>query len=121
MEKIMCLKCKEYKDKDQFYVVSKHNKPYIYPYCKLCNSIDRTNRAHKFKIKCVEYKGGKCSICGYSKYYGALEFHHLDKSAKDFDIAHRGIMKFNKVLTDELDKCILVCSNCHRELHAPLV
>jgi len=41
----------------------------------------------KFKEKCVEYKGGKCDICGYDKYVGALEFHHENQKEKDFEIS----------------------------------
>ena len=52
---------------------------------------------------------------------GALEFHHLDPTKKDFSISHLKRFTFNQIVTSELDKCILVCSNCHREIHAGLV
>lgn len=63
----------------------------------------------------VNYFGGKCTICGYNKYIGALEFHHLDSTEKDFRISGSGL-SFKKILV-EAEKCILVCSNCHKELH----
>ncbi len=73
------------------------------------------------KKKAVEYKGGKCSICGYNKYVGALEFHHLDPEKKDFAISGSGkIRKWEKV-KPELDKCALLCSNCHKEVHGGLI
>ena len=67
----------------------------------------------------IDYKGGKCQICGYNKCANALEFHHLDPTLKDFTISG-GTRSFNS-LKSEVDKCILVCSNCHREIHAGLI
>ena len=67
------------------------------------------------KLKLIEYKGGKCEICGYNKCIAALEFHHLDPNEKDFTIS--GSSKSFEHLKEEVDKCILVCANCHRELH----
>ena len=63
----------------------------------------------------VEYKGGKCEKCGYDKCMGALEFHHLDPKQKDFHLSKTSL-SFNK-MKEEVDKCILVCSNCHKEIH----
>ena len=65
----------------------------------------------------VEYKGGCCEKCGYKKYIGALEFHHLDPNEKDFGIADKGFIRSWDKIKKELDKCILVCSNCHKEIH----
>lgn len=66
----------------------------------------------------LDYKGNSCFCCGYHKCPDALEFHHLDPSKKDFSISDRNI-KFNwEDIQKELDKCILVCSNCHKEIHA---
>ena len=67
----------------------------------------------------VKYKGGKCSICGYNKSLNALHFHHLDSSMKDFEVADaysNGQFDMEK-MRKEVDKCILVCANCHAELH----
>lgn len=69
----------------------------------------------KAKQKLVEYKGGKCKRCGYDKCIDALEFHHLDSNTKDFTISGKS-WSFEK-LKKEADKCILVCSNCHKEIH----
>lgn len=68
------------------------------------------------KQQLVEYKGGKCQICGYDKYIEALEFHHINPEEKDFNIAQNGYfdLEENK---KEADKCILVCRNCHGEIH----
>ena len=71
---------------------------------------------NRVKTKLVEYKGGKCQCCGYNRCIRALEFHHLDPSQKDFTIS--GKSKSFETLKNEADKCILVCSNCHKEIHA---
>ena len=75
-------------------------------------------RRKKIREMAKEYKGGKCVLCGYSKYLGALDFHHLDPSKKGFEISTRGLTRSWEKIKMELDKCILVCANCHRELHA---
>ncbi len=82
--------------------------------CKNNYFVSRRRKA--LKTKAVEYKGGKCSFCGYSRCMEALTFHHL--SGKDFGIAFKGYTRSWKKVLQELDRCILVCSNCHAEIHA---
>jgi transposase len=72
----------------------------------------------ELKNKAIEYKGGKCEKCGYCKCSEAMEFHHLNPEEKDFGIG--GHTKSWNVIKKELDKCILVCANCHREIHEKL-
>ena len=69
------------------------------------------------KVKAVNYKGGKCSICGSNKYLGALEFHHLNPEAKDFSISQKAHTRSWEKVKEEINKCTLVCSNGHREIH----
>ena len=76
-----------------------------------------TNRRRKVREKLVEYKGGKCIICGYDKCSYALDLHHLDASQKDFGISSGGLTRAWDKVKAESDKCILVCANCHREIH----
>ena len=90
-------------------------------YCKICSNDQALDRQRKFKIDCIEYKGGCCSLCGYKKYIGALEFHHKNPSEKDFTIANQKKTKFDDRIKKELDKCILVCANCHREIHGKCI
>ena len=66
----------------------------------------------------VEYKGGKCINCGYKKDIAALDFHHVDETKKDFGLSQRGLTRSWDRIKKELDKCILVCANCHREIHS---
>jgi DNA-binding CsgD family transcriptional regulator len=75
----------------------------------------KTHR-QKIKSKSVQYKGGKCEKCGYNKCEWAFDFHHLDKAKKDFSIAQYSTVSWEKI-KKELDKCIMVCANCHREIH----
>ena len=75
-------------------------------------------RRRKIKELSIKYKGGKCQICGYSKYQGALDLHHKIPNTKSFGIADKGYTRSWKIIKEELDKCVLVCANCHRELEA---
>lgn len=59
-------------------------------------------------------------MCGYDRCPRALDFHHRDPQEKDFEIAKArdySLKKDGEKLKRELDKCDLLCSNCHRELH----
>ena len=75
-------------------------------------------RRRKIKTLAIEYKGGKCQICEYKKYPGALDLHHLNPNEKEFGIADKGYTRSWKIIQAELNKCILVCANCHREIEA---
>ena len=70
-----------------------------------------------FLAKIKEKYGGKCIRCGYDKCISALEFHHINPSEKDFGIGQYGSSKSFEKMKQEVDKCILLCCNCHRELH----
>ena len=74
-------------------------------------------RRRKVREMAVQYKGGQCSRCGYKKCVEALEFHHLDSSQKDFGISAKGYTRSWARVREEIEKCVLVCANCHRELH----
>lgn len=87
--------------------------------CKKCR-VDAVNKKRrKNKEILVKYKGGKCEICGYDKCIDALEFHHKNPEEKEFGIGNCNIKSIER-LKHEVDKCILVCSNCHRELHSDI-
>jgi 5-methylcytosine-specific restriction endonuclease McrA len=75
-------------------------------------------RRRKLRVMAMEYKGGKCIRCGYCKEIAALEFHHIDPKGKDFGLSQRGLTRSWEKIKDELDKCVLLCANCHREIHA---
>jgi len=100
--------------------------------CKICNKeFYNKNAAHecptcrnkkvrnKRKEYALEYKGGCCCKCGYNKCHKALTFHHINPEEKDMTLSANWEKSFDRV-KKELDKCILLCANCHAELHADL-
>ena len=113
-----CPCCKNNLPLDAFY--ARRGKDGSSVYCKECTSDQSLKRQRALKEQAIQYKGGKCSVCDYSKYQGALEFHHLDPSEKDFTISQVRHTSFEKI-KKELDKCVLLCANCHREVHAGLI
>lgn len=83
--------------------------------------MDAVSRKRKnLKRDLVEYKGGKCEKCGYNKCVAAMDFHHINPKEKDFALSRNGHTKSWEKLRQEADKCLLVCSNCHREIHEEL-
>lgn len=76
------------------------------------------NWRKRTKERIILAMGGKCVCCGYDKCSWALVLHHLDPNEKDF---HLGSIRANSIswnrITNELKKCILVCHNCHTEIH----
>ena len=77
-----------------------------------------SKRRKQLRDKALMYKGGKCEICGYNKCNDALDFHHINEDDKEFGLSSRGMTRSWEKIRNELDKCILLCSNCHREVHA---
>ena len=107
-----CTKCNKTKELDDFY--KKLNR--LHSFCKECFNSYCINRWKERKKKAVEYKGGKCASCGYNKCISALSFHHKNPELKSFTISGNYTRKWES-LKEELDKCILLCLNCHAELH----
>lgn len=66
----------------------------------------------------INEAGGKCQFCGYKKNTAALAFHHTRKKLFPINVGHCS-SKNLKTLRNELKKCILLCHNCHMELHHP--
>ena len=111
-----CGCCKNIKDRTDFYFNKSENRENSY--CKQCQINQVNKRQLNLKVEMVKLKGNCCQLCGYNQCLAALEFHHLDRKTKLFTIAksRKGIM--SKELQEELDKCILLCSNCHREIES---
>jgi hypothetical protein len=89
--------------------------------CNKCTSLYSKRYMENLKNKVIAYAGNRCQQCGYDKCYRALHFHHLDPLKKEFSIFETR-PKFKKVrewekLKIEIDKCILLCANCHMEIH----
>tara|TARA_B100001094_G_C17548218_1_gene492430 strand:- start:51 stop:446 length:396 start_codon:yes stop_codon:yes gene_type:complete len=115
----LCRRCDTIKESSEFY--RRRGGTDLSPYCKACTKEQTVQRQRNFKKQCIEYKGGSCQVCGYSGYDGALEFHHLDPEGKDFAISKARLTTFGDKTKKELDKCVLLCSNHHKEVHAGLI
>lgn len=72
------------------------------------------------KLQLFKMAGGQCTKCGYKKNLSGLSFHHTESIEKDFKLDMRSLSnrKMSKVI-QEFGKCILLCQNCHSELHNP--
>lgn len=103
-KKFCCSTCKL-----QYYSMNKYHTTY---------SQAQDKRGKDRKIALIKELGGKCSICGYNKNLAALAFHHIKD--KSFTLDSRTISRHSmKIIRDEVAKCILVCHNCHSEIHHP--
>ena len=83
--------------------------------CKTC--VTRLRRL-RLKIKSVEYLGGKCVKCDYDGNIAALTFHHIEPDNKDFNISSHKNSKSWIEICKELDKCVILCANCHNIEHS---
>lgn len=99
------LRTRQKKAMDKYY---KKNSKKIY--------LAKNETRKKLKLELVKIKGGKCEKCGYCRCIAALEFHHTGKG-KDGDIAYMIKNCSKQKALKEVEKCILLCANCHRELH----
>jgi len=89
--------------------------------CTRCRG-DRVQQwRRRKKEQLVQEAGGACSICGYDRYLGALQFHHLRPEEKEFALGERGCTRGIARLREEARKCVLLCSNCHAEVEAGIV
>ena len=110
-----CLLC----NKD--FIPNSYNRQYCYDCSPSGISRADTIRYKKRMVKhlLIQYKGGKCEKCGYDKCEGAFHFHHIDPSEKEFNLSHVNLSSnFNmQKFYEEVDKCELLCANCHAEEH----
>lgn len=124
-----CLSCSPYGrhnnkrlDLGQSRVCTICNRLYVYDRAKghtmqKCNSCMANQRKEERKAQAIAYKGGKCAVCGYNRCPNALAFHHVNGEDKLFGISGSHALSWDK-FKRELDKCILLCMNCHAEYHA---
>jgi transposase len=78
----------------------------------------RECRRHGFTAWVLSGTGGRCILCGYDRYAGALQFHHLDPSTKSFALSVQGVARSLEKARAEAAKCVLICANCHAEVEA---
>jgi hypothetical protein len=90
--------------------------------CRNCFNVKHWQSVNGIKRKqeLIDLLGGKCKNCGYDKNLAGLCFHHLDPNVKEFGISMRELTNTSMLrLKEEVEKCILLCHNCHMELHYP--
>lgn len=109
-----CPKCVEEKPINSFY----KTKTRVHSWCKKCLCKNQNRRWIERKIEAMKLFNSKCCKCGYCRNYAALEFHHIDPKEKDFVWEKLRRMEWSQIVC-ELKKCVLLCSNCHREEHWP--
>ena len=86
--------------------------------CRALHSMQKRQKRRDNKAKAIEYKGGKCSECGSKfDYVEVYDFHHRDSADKELNISSVKGNHWDNV-EKELDKCDLLCANCHRIIHA---
>lgn len=116
--KFTCKNCGCNKNESDFFRHKFTKSGYRLSKCKQCDTDYQRTRSQSNRRILVEHAGGKCSICGYSACIEALEFHHSEQN-KEADIAVAKRWSLERSLK-EMEKCVLVCCLCHREIHAGL-
>lgn len=115
-----CKKCNQYISIDGFYKNKQNNMPLTH--CIKCTARHTHEISKQVKQLCVDYKGGKCQMCQQSFQENRVyDFHHTDITKKDFAISSYTksyTPKLTQKLKSELDKCQLLCANCHRIIHS---
>ena len=126
------LKCKNSQKSNQYLKVCPICNKQFYTdinrriYCYECSPLQseggseyQKTKQRAIKHQLILYKGGKCERCGYDKCEGALQFHHKDPSKKEFTLSQINLSKELNMdmLYKEIDKCELLCANCHAEEH----
>lgn len=119
MERIktkICSKCKIEKPLTDFHKngFDKYGNQKYRGYCKNCANALEKNRYKKKKEYINSFKS-ECKKCGENRQY-VLDFHHLNSEEKDFTIGQFRKGSFS-ILKEEIEKCVVLCSNCHREYH----
>jgi transposase-like protein len=84
--------------------------------CKRCRTAAVTARRRRVKRVLIEEAGGRCVLCGYDRFPGALQFHHLDPAEKSFALSVQGVARSLEKARAEAAKCVLMCANCHAEV-----
>jgi len=107
----VCCMCHLELPADQFYSRGSKRKD-SYAHCKKCHVNYMLRRWQKLKIKSIDYLGGKCVDCKQVYHPAIFQFHHIDPSQKESSWKRFRYRKWEKVVK-ELDKCILLCANCH--------
>ncbi len=115
IERKKCNSCNILKDVSSFRKILNRNN--YSSYCKECESKNAILKQQNLKKKCIEYLGGECECCHQKFDEKIYQFHHTEPAHKDFNICKHKSFNFENVKS-ELDKCILLCANCHYRIHS---
>ena len=89
--------------------------------CGRCNSESVAARRRRIKELLVAEAGGRCALCGFDSYLGALQFHHREPADKSFAVSRQGVTRSLAAAREEARKCVLLCANCHAMVEAGLL
>ena len=109
-----CNKCNTTKPDSEFY--KRKTEKRLQNLCKACFNKYCTNRWIELKKQTVVEFGNICADCKQTFHYAVFEFHHLDPNQKDSSWQQLRL-KSNEKRKKELEKCIMLCANCHRLRH----
>jgi hypothetical protein len=121
LEEKQCCICKKVLPAESFHKRTQ-NTTGLASMCKSCSVEYKREERKEFKLLCLEHSDTKCAVCGYDEHWAVLQFHHRNPEEKCFEI---GRYKESKTkggiippdLQAELDKCMVVCANCHSIIH----
>lgn len=111
---LFCIKCQTVCPKENFYRY-RNNAPH--QWCKGCVRQKAVVSQHRFKLEAIAYKGGVCVDCERMPHPAAMTFHHLDPSQKNYQLSAAREKTLSEAVKRELDKCVLLCRNCHAIRH----
>ncbi len=118
-----CLDCPIELDEETAYSYFTKDGIQFHSRCKACFNAKtaraNTSRRLENKLRAIAAKGGRCERCGYDRCVTALEFHHRDPDEKDEDICVLTKSSWERIAS-EIEKCDLLCANCHREVEEEL-
>ena len=114
LEEKECKTCRQMLPIGDFY--SKTGSNSTYSHCKKCANAKSVLKEQLTKKALIEYKGGKCVRCSNTFDFRVYDFHHTNPQEKDFTLREHKSLSLSKQMK-EVDKCILLCANCHHEIH----
>lgn len=113
---LWCSRCRRFLPIKDFPSTTSRDKKLNYGYriyCILCSRPVHKVRRAAIKTKFIEHAGGKCQRCGYNEFISALDFHHIYAAQKEHNVAHIMYLSDFEKVWREIDKCCLLCRNCH--------
>lgn len=120
---MICGNCGEEKTLNQFHQLGKLRSGNVRydKLCKICSSSGRSEVRRAIKLQAIGFLGGRCAVCGYDRPFPEVyDFHHMNSDTKEVKVSDviKDQKRFNQVIKDQLEDCLLLCANCHRRAHS---